>query len=239
MAMKSALLNRRVWTPAELNPQVWLDASDLSTFTLNVDKVSEWRDKSGNNRHVSQTSNTNRPSLSGGTVSFNGSNQWLTGSGFNNTTSMACLVRNGRTNTGAIILSTNNTASALSFVFSATGGTHYRCSPPTVSMTNYTHTPNTSVFDICVSNKNSLFSRNGSLLSARAGTAVPNMPAGFVIGRRVTNLYFLGDITEIILLENSLTTGQRQLLEGYLAFKGNRQESLPTNHPYKNTCPFI
>jgi hypothetical protein len=32
--------------------QLWLDADDASTFTYNGGRVSEWRDKSGNNRHA-------------------------------------------------------------------------------------------------------------------------------------------------------------------------------------------
>lgn len=49
------------------NPQaiaglaIWLDASDQSTVTLNSATVSEWRDKSGNGRHASQSTAANQP----------------------------------------------------------------------------------------------------------------------------------------------------------------------------------
>ena len=46
------------------NPSLWLDASDTSTFTLDgSNNVSQWRDKSGNARHVAQATPASRPSL--------------------------------------------------------------------------------------------------------------------------------------------------------------------------------
>lgn len=41
--------------------QLWLDGSDSSTLTLNGSTVSEWRDKSGNNRHFAQATAANQP----------------------------------------------------------------------------------------------------------------------------------------------------------------------------------
>ena len=50
------------WTPAQLpSLALWLDADDASTITLNGSNVSQWSDKSGNNRHVSQATAANQP----------------------------------------------------------------------------------------------------------------------------------------------------------------------------------
>ena len=51
------------WTPAELGASLalWLDANDASTITLNGSTVSQWNDKSGSSRHVSQASAANQP----------------------------------------------------------------------------------------------------------------------------------------------------------------------------------
>ena len=43
-----------LWTPANINTALWLDGADASTITLNGSTVSQWNDKSGNGRHVSQ-----------------------------------------------------------------------------------------------------------------------------------------------------------------------------------------
>lgn len=50
-----------------LNPVLWLDASDLSTFSLRdvggIKYVEEWRDKSGNGRHWFESTATLQPRL--------------------------------------------------------------------------------------------------------------------------------------------------------------------------------
>lgn len=68
-----AAVTRRAWSPLDLAPDLWLDASDASTITdAGAGKVSEWRDKSGNARHMLQTTAGNRPTT--GTRSQNGLN---------------------------------------------------------------------------------------------------------------------------------------------------------------------
>ena len=56
----------QLWTPANLptgSLSFWQDASDVSTIILETG-VSQWRDKSGNNRHFTQTVRANQPSYS-------------------------------------------------------------------------------------------------------------------------------------------------------------------------------
>ena len=57
----SALEQGRLWSPRAWRPSFWLDAADLSTLTLVNGDVSEWRDKSGFGRHVSQATAADRP----------------------------------------------------------------------------------------------------------------------------------------------------------------------------------
>lgn len=57
------------WSPSSLSPNVWVDAADASTFTLDGSLVSEWRDKSGNNRHFSQ-SGASRPTKTGNDCNY-------------------------------------------------------------------------------------------------------------------------------------------------------------------------
>lgn len=44
----------------------WYDADDASTITESGGKISEWRDKSGNNNHAAQASGPNQPTLTAG-----------------------------------------------------------------------------------------------------------------------------------------------------------------------------
>jgi hypothetical protein len=71
------------WTPAKLSDlALWLDADDAGTITLNGSTVSQWNDKSGNGRNVSQATAANQPTrtlngLGGRTViTFDGAD-WL------------------------------------------------------------------------------------------------------------------------------------------------------------------
>ncbi len=80
--LDEARLQGRLWTPAQLRTALWLDAADLSTISVTTG-ISEWRDKSGNGRHVSQATGGTQPTLTRNglnglpVLSFNGS-QYLT-----------------------------------------------------------------------------------------------------------------------------------------------------------------
>ena len=57
-----AAATRRAWSPLDLAPDLWLDASDASTITdAGAGAVSQWRDKSGNARHFAQSTPSARP----------------------------------------------------------------------------------------------------------------------------------------------------------------------------------
>jgi hypothetical protein len=49
------------WTPAEITTALWLDAADATTITESGGAVSQWNDKSGNDKHFSQGTAANRP----------------------------------------------------------------------------------------------------------------------------------------------------------------------------------
>lgn len=72
--------NSRVslWSPKLLAPALWLDAADLTTITSSGGAVSQWNDKSGNDRHVTQGTSTRQPTTNANTqnglnvISFDG-----------------------------------------------------------------------------------------------------------------------------------------------------------------------
>lgn len=80
--------------PASYSPAFWYDADDLSTLSQNADgsgpvladgdPVGRWMDKSGNNRHFTQTTAGSRPiwRTSGGFswVEWDGTADWMSGS---------------------------------------------------------------------------------------------------------------------------------------------------------------
>lgn len=77
MSMSPRLLRPRAsgWTPANIGSSLalWLDASDANQIVLNGSSVSQWKDKSGNERHFSQTANaTHQPAFVTGGSGING-----------------------------------------------------------------------------------------------------------------------------------------------------------------------
>jgi hypothetical protein len=50
---------------------------------------------------------------------------------------------------------------------------------------------------------------------------------------------FDGTVSELISLPSVISTTDRQLLEGYLAWKWGIEASLPTGHPFRNTPPTV
>jgi hypothetical protein len=61
-----------LWTPLELSPALWLDAADTTTITESSGSVSQWNDKSGNGRNLTQATGANQPTT--GTRTQNGLN---------------------------------------------------------------------------------------------------------------------------------------------------------------------
>jgi hypothetical protein len=55
----------QLWRPSNLGSALalWLDAEDAASITLNGSTVSQWNDKSGNARNVSQATSANQPTL--------------------------------------------------------------------------------------------------------------------------------------------------------------------------------
>jgi hypothetical protein len=50
-----------------------------------------------------------------------------------------------------------------------------------------------------------------------------------------TTNFSTGYISEVLIYKTSLTTTQRQMIEGYLAWRWSLQSLLPQDHPYKTT----
>lgn len=65
------------FSPLDLSPDAWYDASDKSTITLSSGAVSQWNDKSGNAKHVTQGTAANRPAFANDTITFDGADDYL------------------------------------------------------------------------------------------------------------------------------------------------------------------
>lgn len=248
---------RRKWTPAALRNSgqlsLWLDAADASTITLNGSNVSQWNDKSGNLRHVSQGTATRQPSFSANSLSFDATDDYLSASSVDfsatDKLTVAMVLKNVMSDSTrhAFIFGNNIYAGAsgldLSVPFNMLSTIRVAARGTSLSQANSangTVPPNTdaiysfgadiagdSVFGFF--NGTQVCSSNADLGTGNFGTAP------ITIGAFPTpSAYFGGSIYEVIVYPTILSTLDRQKVEGYLAWKWGLVANLPADHPYKN-----
>ena len=70
------VLEEAPFSPLDLSPVLWFDASDASTITQSAGAVSQWDDKSGNALHATQGTGSNQPTFNTDELVFTGTH-WL------------------------------------------------------------------------------------------------------------------------------------------------------------------
>lgn len=232
------------WTPANITTQLWLDASDSSTITLVSGAVSQWNDKSGNNRHATQATAANRPvvltaNINGlDVLSFDNSNDAMTTEWNSTATNNYMIFSVANLNTGSgfrrMIASTTNN----SHITPINGGNPNQAiqikGADVSSQWGVGGVSNLSVL-VAPPTGSFLHFSNGS---QRTINSVSVTDWGVLtLGRlAVFSEPMDGRLCEVIVTYSSDTT-TRQLVEGYLAHKWGLTANLPANHPYKTTAP--
>ncbi len=243
-----------LWTPKNITTQLWLDASDSSTILLTSDAVSQWSDKSGNNRHLIQNTAANRPLKGINSINFDGINDFLsTSSTFPSLTDFSIFaVADGSaipTNQERGLLAIdngNNTGYLLGYWFERTsfsggtlssyiGGTSLNTSSSTIPLTIFTPKILNQIRKLTVSN--SLLDNGIIKASVTSGnTVTTSIPSNTLyVGR--SDLTYLGNIYEIILISEAVVDDLRLKIEGYLAHKWGLTNNLASTHLYKNLPP--
>lgn len=257
-----ARLQGRLWSPTLINPSLWLDASDLSTLSVVGSGVDSWRDKSGNNRHLSQSTSARRPTFNFSglnglpTVSaLNASQQWLS-----TNTNTSGFSGDGNLWVIAVCTMDSSTASFGRLVsFGSVGSVDYNATPRAAllirngtanSIVSYRNNSSSSSLSVPLSTPmlvGSTFdgTQNILYLNGTAGTPVGST-GNFTSTPRLTlfwdndtsfTSYWSGNCSELVLGSTLLTTIYRQLIEGYLAWKWGFR--LDASHPFANRPPLI
>lgn len=251
-----------LWTPeSDTSGQaLWIDFNDTSTLTLDGTVINQANDKSGNTNHATSTS-TARPALSGSYASFDGSNDFMqgaastqpTGTGPVTVFSVACRVG---ANGGTLFTERISTRSMATQMFQI-GGLYYIAgngvdagANTTISSTDYLKTAsknNVYCYQSVVGSRMALW-LDGNQITVTAGTQFAHSgTAGYRIGTREASAgqWWNGLIGEVIVIPRTLSTADRQLYEGYLAWKwdginGNTAlvDALPSDHAYKTNNIF-
>ena len=244
------------WTPAQISTSLWLDAADEDTIIRNGSTISQWNDKSGNSRNVSQANSALQPLYTLGGLNslniadFDGADDVLNGLAISNFVTnnsySAFVVGLART------IATNDVLGYVNEAFYGDAGGYiamYLRSSNLIGAYNWdgankvatnAYTPNTVVIGYSELSSGSIRIRtNGGSETATVSSNTQNLSGAIQIGRNYNSNTFCldGKIAEVIFTNAALSNTNRQLIEGYLGHKWGLSSSLPNDHPYKSTAP--
>ena len=238
----------RLWTPADITTDVWLDAADTATITESGGFVSQWNDKSGNNNHFTQPISsrqgiTNSVNLNGNNViDFDGAKGMINPTNIidrDNDYFVAVIYAASRTSLGAsrTLVGRGSSTGTYNWLIGPYNGQNnvyvgsFITGSPAALNNYFINTINT---DASASNS---FYENGNLIGVRTG----NRRLG-ALSIGVEGSYgepANSHIAEIIVIPNEISTPERQRIEGYMAHKWGLEANLPASHPYRAAAPFI
>jgi len=244
-----AFLTNVPWSPLTLTPQLWLDAADAATLTTNDTNVSQWADKSGFGRHAT-ASGTAQPAVNAAglngksVITLDGSSDELAVNlDFLAGVSHSAFVVTKPTSYSNIYGAANGGAGSSSLHVGFSGGSSYRMNYwgddyyPAITSNFLPASANIMNF-VWTSGLSKQVLANGKSEGANASAGViGTMAGGGRIGNAVGHGFYGGDIAEIIFVTGTVTTADRERMEGYLAHKWGLTAQLPEAHPYKNSVP--
>ena len=228
--------------------QLWLDAADATTIT-GTSSVTQWRDKSGNTRHMGVGSGTT--SYSSSAIQLTNSYMFVTSAvNLTNVTVFIIAKTTGPHNQTVFIGRPNtnvdyNSLDGFGFYMDSTSGIRFYGQFPSGNSQFSVNTSTPRLFSFkstgtSVSGWYEGVSQSGATLSStRTSTA-----QGFAIGAHwqggsYGNIIANASLYEIIVYNSDVTDNQRQQIEGYLAWKWGLQGNLPSDHPYKTAAPQV
>lgn len=239
------------WTPAQRATALWLNANDASTISAAAG-VSQWSDKSGNNRHAVQGSEANQPTyitnaLRGkSVVRFNGSSTWLTGSPYSlGAFTWFFVFQTSSTAEQALIGRRNDTDLQWRYaaILGGSGGTPYGIlrNGSTIPFAN----PAVNVADglghimMMRYDGNTLTVSIDATFEATDTGVVAITESDYDIGRlaSIGTAYFGGDLGEIIAYPEAVGSADIDRTYGYAAHYWGIAYNLPESHPFRALPP--
>jgi len=214
---------------------LWLDAADASTITLSGANVTQWNDKSGNGRNMTST----------GSIAYNASQRRLELDGASNSFFTGAIASSSIANPSYLIVSRQTAdpgplftlqtnpygyfprySNGIAYIQSASDFWATIGTSPFVNGTDYIHSL------VYTASGVSLW-RTGESALTSGRTAFTTSALDIGARRASGTERMTGFIYEFIVFSDTLTTTQRQQVEGYLAWKWGLQGSLPSTHPFK------
>jgi hypothetical protein len=226
-----AILGKQTFSPLDLSPALWLDASDTATITASSGSVSQWNDKSGNGRNVTQGTAAAQPTTAAATL--NGLNV-LSFDGEDNLVSSATWTL-AQPMTVVVVFTTGAIQAQYSILWDgsrvATGTRalmHARNADFASESTMYATTnvvtgalsPSTNYAWAAIFNGASSVSRRNGVstnLASNPGTA--GIINGIMLSGAISTTRFTGTIAEVIVVGSALSAQQQSDLSTYTSSK--------------------
>jgi len=248
------------WTPLAILDEVefWLDAADADSLDLDGSSVMQWNDKSGNERHVSQTTPGNRPTYGSSAVTFQNSSSTI----LTNHTPFVSAIMAADGNLDFFIVAKMPSQSDRRIIAEGNSSSQ----TPIYSLAQTRNNNNGQMGGFIRNDGNTAYVSHeelsgndafnntlrlyhwrdtGSQVSGRlnGGSAMSETYTRegiltvnrFAIGglqRAATASEIDGDIHEILITRAQLDEDDRQTIEGYLAYKWGIEDSLPEGHSF-------
>jgi type IV secretory pathway VirB2 component (pilin) len=255
------------WTQAQLpGLALWLDASDELTVTLASGRVSQWTSKAPTATAFTQAAAGNRPYydatinslpvlrfadawLSAGDVLDAGTQSMAIGAVYrweeSNTASSGTVIQKdgfGASRPGYRMfpLRRNHPSTpGYSFFQRGDGTTRHNVS---TAANVYNATSLHVAVSAMTSSATYFWDGSSTATDTTTVSGSANNERALLIGAQINELdniveRMTGKIAEIVMVFGSLSTDDRQRLEGYLAHKWGLAGNLPANHPYKIRTP--
>jgi hypothetical protein len=244
---------------SQFNPSVisglslWLDGADPNATgiapALNS-AVTTWKDKTSNNNHYTANGATyaNHSETNKNGILFNGSSSGA----FQTSSSLSPFTNTNRWSIFTVHTGTNssppppptNPPQTMWREKDKTFWVRWSGTTGQIRMNNQhlitsTYDGFSGVHCVVGEGSTSKYSMNGTMNTYASGDSlVTNSRISF--GSHYTNAHYeglYGYMNEALIFNTNLSDSDRQKMEGYLAWKWNRQDRLPAGHPYKTFGP--
>jgi hypothetical protein len=240
------------WTPENLpGLSAWYDAADATTITASGGAVSQWNDKSGNGKHLTQATSTRRPATGTRTVNglnvldFDGGDVLLNASFAHSSLNVSYLqvFQSDRTGsgTGTFIGFGRATANDGYFRNESASDTlrGYGQRNPNQGEVYFNQDTNPHIVSYVKTGTSSQDAWQDGTKGAERTTAMTTFTSQRLsIGGKMDETAFVdGFVAETLFFASSLSADDREKLEGYLAHKWGLAANLPAGHPYKSGPP--
>jgi hypothetical protein len=234
-----AIGQNRLWRPNELRAKgklaLWFDFSDPNSFTGDSGKIVTLRDLSGKGRTGTQATAGTR--FAWEPTSIHGAGRgmayWDAATEYFINFSPA-LTYNGTNGVSWAGVASFTSGTSAIVGGAGTGGHELRHDGGT---TNSAPLLTPMIFGSDAATNLSAVHTNGTRTGTSTNPGVSN--GGDYIGTAAGGEHMRGRCGEILASELLWSTGDRELIDGYLAWKWSLTNKLPGTHPYKNRPPLI